>query len=157
MNWIKKIIRPSDLQEKLIIATEMNIFTYNNLDKYMYDSRIGKKISSEFTFNPNVFATGKKEAITRLFGNIEKATYGELEISFINGQSTLNHLSSSKIRYISQFQNHTTFCTDSIHSGRYYLFISLFCSQSPILYDKVSIDIPLDFTTRHPVPFVAVQ
>ena len=37
---------------------------------------------------------------------IEKATYGELEISFINGQSTLNHLSSSKIRYISQFQNH---------------------------------------------------
>lgn len=98
--------RPSDLQEKLIIATEMNIFTYNNLDKYMYDSRIGKKISSEFTFNPNVFTTGKKEAITRLFGNIEKATYGELEISFINGQSTLNHLSSSKIRYISQFQNH---------------------------------------------------
>lgn len=94
------------MQEKLIIATEMNIFTYNNLDKYMYDSRIGKKISSEFTFNPNVFATGKKEAITRLFGNIEKATYGELEISFINGQSTLNHLSSSKIRYISQFQNH---------------------------------------------------
>ena len=98
--------RPSYLQEKLITVTETNIFTYNNLDKYLYDSRFGKKVSSEFTFNPNVFATGKKEAITRLFGNIEKATYGKLEVSFLKGQSTLNHLPSSRLWYISQFQNH---------------------------------------------------
>lgn len=37
---------------------------------------LAKKVSSEFTFNPKVFATEKKEAITKLFGNIEKATYG---------------------------------------------------------------------------------
>ena len=92
--------RPSYLQEKLITVTETNIFTYNNLDKYLYDSRFGKKVSSEFTFNPKVFATEKKEAITKLFGNIEKATYGELEVSF------LNHLPSSRLWYISQFQNH---------------------------------------------------
>lgn len=98
--------RPSYLQEKLITVTETNIFTYNNLDKYLYDSRFGKKVSSEFTFNPKVFATEKKEAITKLFGNIEKATYGELEVSFIKGQSTLNHLPSSRLWYISQFQNH---------------------------------------------------
>ena len=98
--------RPSYLQEKLITVTETNIFTYNNLDKYLYDSRFGKKVSSEFTFNPKVFATEKKEAITKLFGNIEKATYGELEVSFLKGQSTLNHLPSSRLWYISQFQNH---------------------------------------------------
>lgn len=98
--------RPSYLQEKLITVTETNIFTYNNLDKYLYDSRFGKKVSSEFTFNPKVFATEKKEAITKLFGNIEKATYGELEVSFIKGRSTLNHLPSSRLWYISQFQNH---------------------------------------------------
>lgn len=98
--------RPSYLQEKLITVTETNISTYNNLDKYLYDSRFGKKVSSEFTFNPKVFATEKKEAITKLFGNIEKATYGELEVSFIKGQSTLNHLPSSRLWYISQFQNH---------------------------------------------------
>ena len=98
--------RPSYLQEKLITVTETNIFTYNNLEKYLYDSRFGKKVSSEFTFNPKVFATEKKEAITKLFGNIEKATYGELEVSFIKGQSTLNHLPSSRLWYISQFQNH---------------------------------------------------
>ena len=98
--------RPSYLQEKLITVTETNIFTYNNLDKYLYDSRFGKKVSSEFTFNPKVFATEKKEAITKLFGNIEKATYGELEVCFIKGQSTLNHLPSSRLWYISQFQNH---------------------------------------------------
>ena len=97
---------PSYLQDKLITVTETNIFTYNNLDKYLYDSRFGKKVSSEFTFNPKVFATEKKEAITKLFGNIEKATYGELEVSFIKGQSTLNHLPSSRLWYISQFQNH---------------------------------------------------
>ena len=72
----------------------------------MYDSRFGKKVSSEFTFNPKVFATEKKEAITKLFGNIEKATYGKLEVSFLKGQSTLNHLPSSRLWYISQFQNH---------------------------------------------------
>lgn len=98
--------RPSYLQEKLITVTETNIFTYNNLDKYLYDSRFGKKVSSEFTFNPKVFATEKKEAITKLFGNIEKATYGKLEVSFLKGQSTLNHLPSSRLWYISQFQNH---------------------------------------------------
>ena len=48
----------------------------------------------------------QEKLITVTEGNIEKATYGKLEVSFLKGQSTLNHLPSSRLWYISQFQNH---------------------------------------------------
>ena len=57
--------RPSYLQEKLITVTETNIFTYNNLDKYLYDSRFGKKVSSEFTFSTRIYKLLKNFTVWR--------------------------------------------------------------------------------------------
>lgn len=100
--------RSSFIQEKRIMANRSNIFTYSNLDKYLNNTRINKMVSSEFSFNSNIFTSWKKKVITNLFDklvNIEKATLGEVEKSFLYAQYTLAASASYRKLSAGMFQS----------------------------------------------------
>lgn len=90
-----------------INSTETTIFAYDNFDRYQYNSKISKKVSSGFSLNIKIFSFGKKKTTTEVFktviDNTNEATYGELYINFTNSQFTLQNSMATRKLFARQF------------------------------------------------------
>ncbi len=88
-------------------TTETSSFAYDTFDRYQYNSKISKKVTSGFSLNFKVFSIGKKktttEVFTKVIDNTEAATYGELNINFTNSQFTLQNSEASRKLFARQF------------------------------------------------------
>lgn len=88
-------------------TTETTSFAYATFDRYQHNSRVTKKVSSGFSLNFKIFSIGRKKTTTETFNkvidNTEKATFGELDINFINSQFTLQNSEASRKLYARQF------------------------------------------------------
>ncbi len=88
-------------------TTETSSFAYDTFERYQYNSKISKKVTSGFSLSFKVFSIGKKktttEVFTKVIDNTEEATYGELNINFINSKFTLQNSEASRKLFARQF------------------------------------------------------
>jgi hypothetical protein len=88
-------------------TTETSSFAYNTFDRYQYNSIISKKVTSGVSLNFKMFSLGKKKATTDIFktviDNMDEATYGELNLNFINSQFALENSEATRRLFSRQF------------------------------------------------------
>lgn len=102
-----KAYDPNYVDGRKLNTTEKRSFTYDTFKRYQFNSSITKKITSGFSLDLKIFTLGKTKTTTEVFktviDNTEEATYGELNIDFVDSQFTLQNSDATRKLFARQF------------------------------------------------------
>lgn len=88
-------------------TNETRIDAYDTYNSYKFNSTITKKVSSGFSLNVKLFSIGKKKTTTETFktviDSLDEATFGELNLLFIDNQFSIQNSEGARRLFSRQF------------------------------------------------------